>query len=422
MSNAPHRVAITGLGIVSCLGHDVATVLGRLRRGESGVRAMPEWAEFNLTSLVAGPIEEIEDKLAAAEIPKRMRGASTRAASYCSLAALDAVANAGLDAEQRDRRRIACLVGSSSPDGHAIHQASQQIFDGRTRRVNPYTCYRSMASGTSAIVANLLGVHGPSYSISSACSTSTHNIGNAFEMVRAGIVDGAVAGGGDDVSELIAGTFQALRVALSTKHNDTPQTASRPYDADRDGFVLSGGAGVVVLESWEAATARGAHIHAELAGYAANSDGHGLVLPEPEGKYGAACIREALADAGVELAGLDYINTHGTSTVAGDASEVQAMRAVFGGEMPLFSSTKSMTGHALGAAGAHELIYTVGMLEQGFLAPSINIESRDPAFEGLPIVTETIERRIDTALTLNFGFGGTNAALVARRAPDQTTP
>ncbi len=376
---------------------------------------MPEWAEFNLTSLVAGPIEGLEEKQAAAEIPKRIRGAATTAATYCSLAALDAVADAGLGAEELDRRRIACLVGNSSPDGHAIHQASELISAGKTRRVNPYTCYRSMASGTSAIVANLLGVHGPSYSISSACSTSTHNIGNAFELVRAGVVDGAVAGGGDDVSELVAGTFQALRVALSTKHNDTPETASRPYDADRDGFVLSGGAGVVVLESWEAATARGAHIHAELAGYAATSDGHGLVLPEPEGRYGAECVRQALAEAGVGLGELDYINTHGTSTVAGDASEVKALRAVFGDRVPPFSSTKSMTGHALGAAGAHELIYTVGMLEGGFLAPSINIENRDPEFEGLPIVTETVERRIDTALTLNFGFGGTNAALVVRR-------
>ena len=409
-------MAVTGLGIVSCLGHDVDTVLARLRRGESGLRAMPEWAEFNLTSLVAGPIEGIEEKLAAAEIPKRMRGASTEAATYCSLAALDAVADAGLGAEDLDRRRIACVVGNSSPDGRLMHQATELILAGRTRRVNPYTCYRSMLSGTSAIVANLLGIHGPSYSISSACSTSTHNIGNAFELVRAGVVDGAVAGGGDDVSELIAGTFQALRVALSTRHNDTPQAASRPYDADRDGFVLSGGAGVVMLESWEAATARGAHIHAELAGYAANSDGHGLVLPEPEGKYGAACIREALADAGVEPAELGYINTHGTSTVAGDASEVKAMRAVFGDEMPPFSSTKSMTGHALGAAGGHELIYTVGMLEGGFLAPSINIENRDPDFAGLPIVTETAERRLETALTLNFGFGGTNAVLVLRRA------
>ncbi|MFQ5350928.1 MAG: beta-ketoacyl-[acyl-carrier-protein] synthase family protein [Thermoanaerobaculia bacterium] len=411
----PHRVAITGLGIVSCLGHDYATVMARLRRGESGIRAMPEWAELKLTSLVAGPIEGLDDRLATAEIPKRMRGASTRAAVFCSLAALDAVADAGLSTEELDRRRIACLVGNSSPDGAAIHQASELIRGGRTRRVNPYTCYRSMGSGTSAIVANLLGVHGPSYSISSACSTSTHNIGNAFEMVRAGVVDGAVAGGGDDVSELIAGTFQALRVALSTRHNDTPQTASRPYDADRDGFVLSGGAGVVVLESWEIAEARGAHIHAELAGYAANSDGHGLVLPEPEGRYGAECVRQALADAGVELSELGYVNTHGTSTVAGDASEVKALGAVFGDAVPPFSSTKSMTGHALGAAGAHELIYTVGMLEGGFLAPSINIENRDPEFAGLPIVTETVERQVETALSLNFGFGGTNAVLVARR-------
>lgn len=407
---------VTGVGIVSCLGLEYDRVLEALRAGRSGLRAMPEWAQFGLQSLVAGTLDGVEAKVASAGIPKKLRNGMTDAALYCSLAALDAAADAGLSEEDRQERNIGCLVGSSTIDGHAVYQASDLTFQGKARKVSPYTCYRCMCSGTSASVANLLSLRGRSYSISSACSTSLHNIGHAYELVKAGLLDGAIAGGGEDINELIAATFQALRIALSTKYNDSPTTASRPYDAGRDGFVLSGGGGIVFLENRDQALARGARARAEIIGFGANSDGFGLVLPEPEGKQGAACIELALEDAGVGPEAVDYVNTHGTSTIAGDASEVAAMRRVFGNAMPAFSSTKSMTGHSLGATGAHEVIYSIGMLEEGFMAPSINIERLDPAFEGLPIVTRTIERSLKTALTTNFGFGGTNAALLLERA------
>ncbi len=415
MPPAGNRVAVTGVGIVSCLGCDYDKVIQNLRAGKSGLRSVPEWAEFGLNSLVAGTLEGVESKEEAAGIPKKRRNAMTDGAFYCSLAALDAVADAGLTEDELQRLNFGCLVGSSTIDGHAVYRASDLTFQGKARKVNPYTCYRCMCSSTSASLANLLGIHGRSYSISSACSTSTHNIGHAYELIRAGLLDGAVAGGGEDINELIGATFQALRIALSTKYNDTPQQASRPYDAGRDGFVLSGGGGIVLMENLEHARARGARIRAEIIGFGANSDGFDLVLPEPDGGQAGACIKSALADAAITVEAVDYVNTHGTSTVAGDAAEVAAMKGVFGDRMPPFSSTKSMTGHALGATGAHEVIYCIGMLESSFLAPSINIENLDPDFEGLPIVTEPTDQKLNTVLTTNFGFGGTNAALLLQR-------
>jgi len=409
-----NRVVVTGLGVVSCLGLDYPAVVDSLRAGRSGLRAMPEWENFGLKSLVAGTLEGVEAKAESSDISKKLRNGMTDAALYCSVAALDAAADAGLDERDLGTRNIGCLVGSSTISGHAVHEASALTFAGKARRVSPYTCYRSMCSGTSASVASLIGVHGRSYSISSACATSTHNIGHAYELIGAGLMDGAFAGGGEDINELISSTFQALRIALSTKYNDTPRQASRPYDADRDGFVLSGGGGIVFLENREQALARGAQIRAEIVGFGANSDGFGLVLPDPEGHYAAACIESALTDAGLGAEAVDYVNTHGTATLAGDAAEVAGMRKVFGSDMPPFSSTKSMAGHALGATGAHEVIYSVAMLEGGFMAPSINIETLDPEFGGLPIVTSTTEKRLETVLTTNFGFGGTNAALLLR--------
>jgi 3-oxoacyl-[acyl-carrier-protein] synthase-1 len=272
-----------------------------------------------------------------------------------------------------------------------------------------------MASSSSAAVANLLKIKGRSYSLSSACATSAHNIGHAYELIRAGVLNRAIAGGGEDTAELIAAAFQGLRLALSTHYNDTPTEASRPFDANRDGFVISGGGGIVVLEDLDEAVARGARIRAEVLGYAANSDGFDLVLPEPEGAQAGACMRAAISDAGIEPTAIDYVNTHGTSTIHGDIAEVKAIRTTFGDRVPPFSSTKSMTGHGIGAAGALELIFCIGMMEQGFIAPSINIDTPDPAVEGLPVVTETRHQALTTVLSNNFGFGGTNASLVIRR-------
>lgn len=409
------RVAVTGLGLVSCLGHSYPEVIERLRRGESGIVAVPHWREHGIKSLVAGRIRDLEQKEEQVRLPKKLVPGMSSAARYCSIAAVDAVADAGLDEEALQTPRTACIVGCGTGSVKTVYKAADLTYSGKIRRVDPFTVLRAMASSPSAAVANLLKVHGPSYSISSACATSAHNIGHAAQLIRSGVVDVAVAGGGEGCNHMITASFQGLRIALSTGYNDTPERASRPYDRGRDGFVISGGGGIVVLENLERARQRGARIRAELIGYAANSDGHDLVLPEPDGRNAAACMLGAIEDAGVERDEVDYVNTHGTATVVGDVAEVEALRRVFGDVVPPFSSTKSMTGHGIGAAGALELIFCIGMMERGFLAPSINIDDLEPRVEGLPVVTETLERRPRTVLSNNFGFGGTNAALVLRR-------
>ena len=409
-------IAVTGVGLVSCLGHDYQEALDRLKRGESGVRGVPEWGDFGIKSQVAGLIDDVSEKQAALGVPKKLALGMADSAIYCGLAALDAARDSGLSKEEVASPRTACIVGSGIGSARSLYKACKLAFDGKTRRVDPFTVLRCMASSTSAGVANLLGTRGPSYSISSACATSAHNISHACQLIRAGIVDRAAAGGGEDCNELVTASFAGLRVALSTRYNETPTRASRPFDAGRDGFVISGGGGVVMLENLEQARARGARIRAEIVGFAANSDGYDLVLPEPEGIQTAECMRLAIADAGLQPEEIDYVNVHGTATVAGDLAEAQALRQVFGERLPNLSSTKSMTGHGIGAAGVLELIFCVGMLEQGFMAPSINIEQLDPAFEDLPIVTEMSDRAPRTILTNNFGFGGTNASIVLRRA------
>ncbi len=415
MVTSKRRVAVTGLGLVSCLGNDYRTAIGALKRGASGVRAMPAWREHGLKSLVAGRIDGIEEKKKDAGLPKKLVPGMSEAALYCCLAARDAVADAGLEAQLLEDEGTGCLVGTGASGTESIYRAGELFFGGRLRRIDPYTVLRAMSSSASAAVSNLLGIRGRSYSLSSACATSAHNVGHACELISHGILERAVAGGGEGVSELITAAFQALRLALSTRFNDAPGEASRPFDVARDGFVISGGGGIVVVEELEAARRRGAKIRAEILGWGANSDGFDLVLPQPEGEQAANCMRAALADAGIGPEEVDYVNTHGTGTVHGDVAEVRALKSVFGAGVPPFSSTKSMTGHAIGAAGALELIFSIGMLEDGFLAPSINVENVDPAFAGLPIVTEPRHRPVRTILSNNFGFGGTNASLVVRR-------
>ncbi len=417
------RVAITGLGLVSCLGHDIATVVNALQTGTSGIRALPAWREQGLKSWIAGVVDGLEDKQKAARLPKKLVPGMSKAALYCCLAARDAVADAGLGEQGLGEQLLSdpqtgCIVGSGVSGVRSVYRAGDLFTSGRGRRIDPYTVLRSMSSSASASVSNLLGIRGRSYSLSSACATSAHNIGHACELITHGALERAVAGGGEDVSELVTAAFQALRLALSTRFVETPTRASRPYDADRDGFVVSGGAGIVMLEELAAARRRGVRPRAEVLGYGANSDGFDLVLPQPDGLQAAACMQAALDDAGVTPEEIDYVNTHGTATVHGDLAEVAALRQLFGDRVPPFSSTKSMTGHALGAAGALELIFCVAMLEHGFLAPSINIDNPDPAFEGLPIVVEPTHRPVTTILTNNFGFGGTNASLVLRKLND----
>ena len=411
---------MTGVGLVSCLGHDLATARRALFDGRSGVRHAEGWREKGLKSWVVGSLEGLEEKRAQAAIPKKLAPAMSSSALYCALAALDAVADADLADGALGDARTGCLVGSGIGDAASIDHAGNLFAGGRLRRIDPYTVLRAMSSSASAALVNLLGIRGRSYSLSSACATSAHNIGHAYELIAHGLLDRALAGGGEEPDQLTAAAFQALRMALSTRYNDTPERASRPYDAGRDGFVVSGGAGIVVLETLDGALERGATIYAEIAGHGATSDGFDLVLPRPDGSGAAACMELALADAGLEPAAIDAVNTHGTGTIHGDLAEVEALRRVFGQAMPPFSSTKSMTGHALGAAGVLELIFCLAMLGDGFVAPSINIENLDPAFEGLPLVTKTFERPLTTMLSNNFGFGGTNASLVLRRIGPQT--
>lgn len=410
------RVAVTGVGLVSCLGHDYAEAVSALRAGRSGVQAMPEWADRGLKSRVAGVIEGVEEKVRPARLPKVLSLGMSDAALFCALAARDAVADSELGPEELADLATGCFVGSGVASCRTIHGTAEMYYGGRLRRADPCTVLRAMSSSPSAAVANLFGIRGRSYSLSSACATSAHNIGHAYELIRDGTLERAVAGGGEEVDDLVAAAFSTLRLALSTHYNDTPEHASRPYDAGRDGFVVGGGAAIVVLEQLDAARRRGAHVRCEIAGFGANSDGFDMVRPEPSGNQAAACMAAALSDAGIEPADVGYINTHGTSTPEGDVAEVRGLRQLFGSRVPPFSSTKSMTGHGLGAAGALELVFCAGMMEHGFLAPSINVVEPDPEVAGLPLVTETCQAALNTCLSNSFGFGGTNATLVLRRA------
>jgi 3-oxoacyl-[acyl-carrier-protein] synthase I len=377
---------------------------------------MPEWAQHGLKSQVAGAIEGVDTKLGSARLPKALALGMSEAARYCALAALDAVADAGLGAEELADPGTGCFVGSGVGSSRTIHDMAEMYYAGRLRRADPCTVLRAMSSSPSAAVANLLGIRGRSYSLSSACATSAHNVGHAYELIRDGALERAVAGGGEEVDDLVAAAFSTLRLALSTHYNDTPERASRPYDAERDGFVVGGGAAIVVLEELGAALRRQARVRCEIAGFGANSDGYDVVRPEPAGEQVAACMAAALDDAGIEPDEVGYINTHGTSTPDGDVAEIRALRRAFGSRIPPFSSTKSMTGHGLGAAGALELVFCAGMIEHGFLAPSINVDQPDPEVAGLPLITEAREAPLDTALSNSSGFGGTNATLVLRRA------
>jgi 3-oxoacyl-[acyl-carrier-protein] synthase-1 len=375
---------------------------------------MPEWETLGLKSRVAGAIVNLDAKLERTPLPKKLLPAMSEASKYCCIASLDAVSDSGLSETDVQSDRTACIVGTGIGSVETVYTGGRQVHSGEIAKLSPFTVLKSMGSSSSAAVANLLKVHGRSYSISSACSTSSHSIGTAYELIRSGIIDRAVAGGGEEVHPLIASGFQALRFALSTKYNDRPEEASRPYDVARDGFVVGGGAGIVVLEALDQALARGARVRAEIIGFGTTSDGFDMVMPEPTGTHAAKCMLGAIQGSGISPREVGAVNTHGTATIKGDLAEVTAMREVFDGELPPFSSTKSMTGHPLGAAGALEVIFCVGMLEHHFIAPSINIETLDPDFEGLPIVTTQKATKIATILSNSFGFGGTNASILLK--------
>ena len=399
------RVVITGLGIISPIGNNAQEVTESLRAGRSGISFQPAYAEHGFRSQIAG-VPQID---LAANIDKRQMRFMGPTAAYAYLAMQQAIEDAGLEESDISNVRTGLVAGSGGPSTSNFFNAHQIVIEkGAPKRMGPFMVTRCMSSTVSACLATPFRIKGVNYSITSACSTSAHCIGNGAELIQMGKQDIIFAGGGEEVDWTLSCLFDAMG-AMSSKYNDAPETASRPFDANRDGFVIAGGGGMVVLEELEHARARGAKIYAEVTGYGATSDGHDMVAPSGEG--GERSMRLAISTIGERK--VDYINAHGTSTPAGDVTEVEAIRRVFGEDgVPPISSTKSMTGHSLGATGVHEAIYSLLMMEHGFIAPSINVTELDPALKPEEIVTETREGvELDTILSNSFGFGGTNASL-----------
>ena len=411
------RVAVTGRGVISALGHDPDSVSQSLRSGRSGIEFMPEWADLELRSQISGNFE-IEDRIKESTVPERRLETMGHTAMYAVLAAESAIAEAGLKAEDLAEDGCACLVSSGVGGLDMVYAGAEAVLNGRSRRVRPFAILQAMSSSANAHVTQTFGVGGRSYSLSSACATSTHSIGHGFELLRAGVIDLALVGGSEDVEAITAGAFCALRGAVSTGYNNRPREASRPFDSARDGFVLSRGGGVLVLEDWERAESRGAAILAEVLGFGANSDGHDLVQTEPSGLRSAACMNSAIKDAGLVPDQIDYINAHATSTAIGDGAEIAASRRVFGTTFPRISSTKSLNGHSLGAAGVHELIHCIAMLQDGFLAGSANLDQPAEEHADVPFLFASEPSTAQIMLSNSFGFGGTNATLVLGGAPD----
>lgn len=396
------RVVVTGMGVVSCLGNLPATVARALRDGRSGIRAIPEYLERGLRSQVAG-VPQIDLEAAIDRKLKRFMG---DAAAYTYVAMRAAIADAGLAIEHVRHPRSGVIAGSGGGSAQWQIETGDLLRNKGVRKIGPYMVPRTMCSTVSASLATAFGILGLSYSISAACATSAHCIGAAADLIRHGAQDVMFAGGGEEVHWGMTAQFDAMG-ALSSSRNDTPAAASRPYDTGRDGFVIAGGGGMLVLEEYEHAKARGAHIHAELIGYGVTSDGADMVAPSGEGAV--RCMQMALANANAPV---DYVNTHGTATPLGDIVELQAMREVFGDAVPPLSSTKALTGHSLGAASVHEAIYSLLMLNEGFMAGSANIDDLDPRAEGFPILRESRPAKLATVMSNSFGFGGTNASLV----------
>lgn len=399
------RVVITGTGIVSCIGNDRATLVQSLRESRSGIRAMPAFTELGLRSQVAGiPQINLEERIDRKQL--RFMG---DAAAYAHISLQEAIAQADLTPAQVSHPRTGLIMGSGGGSPANQIEAADVLRSKGIRRVGPYQVTRCMSSTVSACLSTNFAIKGINYSITSACSTSAHCIGAAAQQIAWGMQDVMFAGGGEELSWGMALLFDGMG-AMSSKYNETPEKASRAYDANRDGFVIAGGGGAVVLESLDHALARGATILGEVVGFGATSDGEDMVAPSGDGAI--ACMRQAIEGLDTPI---DYINTHGTSTPVGDVPELRAIRAVFGDAIPPFSSTKSLTGHSLGATGVQEAIYCLLMLQDGFIAGSANVETLEPAAEGMPLVTVTRDAPIRTALSNSFGFGGTNASLVLRR-------
>jgi len=402
-----NRVVVTGLGIVSAIGNNADEVLASLKAGKSGIKANADMVEHGFRSQIAG----MPDIDITQHVDKRTLRFMGPGAAYAHIAMTQAIADAGLTEDDVVNFRTGLIAGSGGPSTSAMFAAHQTVLkSGATKRIGPFAVPKCMSSTISANLATAFKIKGINYSITSACSTSLHCIGNAAEQIMMGKQDVMFAGGGEELDWTLSCLFDAMG-AMSSKYNDTPEKASRAFDADRDGFVIGGGGGIIVLESLEHAQARGAKIYAEVTGFGATSDGHDMVAPSGEG--GERAMRIAL-DTLPEGRKVGYINAHGTSTPVGDVGEVEAVRRVFGeGSTPPISSTKSMTGHSQGATGAQEAIYCLLMLENDFIAPSINVENLDPAINEGEIATSLVENAgLDSVMTNSFGFGGTNGSMI----------
>jgi 3-oxoacyl-[acyl-carrier-protein] synthase-1 len=400
------RVAITGIGIVSCIGNSTAEVSESLKNGKSGISRADKYVELGFRSQIYGmPALDIE-----ARVDKRVRRFMGEGAAWNYVAMEQAIADAGLEENDIINPMTGLIMGSGGPSTRTLVEAADTTRDSGPKRIGPFAVPKCMSSTNSATLATPFGIKGINYSISSACATSTHCIGNAAEMIQWGKQDVMFAGGGEALEWSLSSLFDAMG-AMSSKYNDTPATASRAYDKNRDGFVIAGGAGVLVLEEMERAQKRGAKIYAEVSGYGATSDGHDMVQPSGEGAI--RCMEMAMKDLDVPV---DYINPHATSTPVGDIKEIEALRKVFGADCPPISATKSLTGHSLGAAGVQEAIYSLLMMQNDFIAASAHIEELDPDFADMPIVQEARENAgLNCVLSNSFGFGGTNGSLVMKR-------
>lgn len=398
------RVVVTGLGIISCLGEKKSDVIQALKQGQSGISVNQTYKDMGFRSHLSGSINiDLKER-----IDRKALRFMGHASAYAYLAMENAIADAGLNAEEISNTRTGIIAGSGGASSASQVEAADILRTKGLKRVGPYRVTQTMGSTVSACLATPFKIKGVNYSISSACSTSAHCIGNAMEQIQLGKQDIVFAGGGEEEHWSLSCLFDAMG-ALST-NNENPKAASRAYDANRDGFVIAGGGGMLVLEELEHAKARNAKIYAEIIGYGATSDGYDMVAPSGEGAQ--RCMQQAMANTNATI---DYINAHGTSTPAGDIRELEAMKAVFGENTPKISSTKSLSGHSLGAAGVQEAIYSLLMMEEGFIAGSANIEALDPGAEGVNIVQKTIEQDVNCIMSNSFGFGGTNASLVMQK-------
>ncbi|WP_421729956.1 beta-ketoacyl-ACP synthase I [Brevundimonas sp.] len=407
------RVVVTGLGIVSSIGDGAAEVTESLRLAKSGVIAAPDHIKYGFRSQVwAPPSMGSTGEDWAGRVDRRASRFLANGTAWAHIAFEEALKDSGMSPEEIRDDRIGVIVGEGGPSTQIILQAAQTTIEKTSpKRIGPFAVPKAMASGPSAVLSTWFQMRGVNYSISSACATSAHCIGAAAEQIQLGKQDVVFAGGCEDIDWSMSNMFDAMG-AMSSDFNDNPSVASRAYDAARDGFVIAGGAGIVVVEEYERAVARGAKIYAEIVGYGANSDGYDMVAPSGEGAQ--RCMKIAMAQAGNRK--IDYLNPHGTSTPVGDSKEMEAVRAVFGDDMPMISSTKSLTGHSLGAAGAQEAIYCLLMMQAGFAAESAHIENLDPAFEGMPILRARKDAELTTVMSNSFGFGGTNGTLILAKA------